>query len=195
MIPVEVPQRRGDPVVVQTDVGVHSTSKEKLSKLKPVDEGGTHTHGAQTHPADGTAGLLVTSEDRAREMSDGEGSVQLLAAGFARAQPGRMPAAPVPAAERALASAGLTFKDVDAVTTHNPFTINDIWFSRQTGIPVEEMNSYGSSLVFGHPHAATGIRLVVELIETLRLRGGGVGLFTGCAAGDSGGAIVLRVGD
>jgi acetyl-CoA C-acetyltransferase len=195
MIPVEVPQRRGDPVVVQTDVGVHSTSKEKLSKLKPVDEGGTHTHGAQTHPADGTAGLLVTSEDRARAMSDGEGSVQLLAAGFARAAPGHMPAAPVPAAERALASAGLTFKDVDAVTTHNPFTINDIWFSRQTGIPVEEMNSYGSSLVFGHPHAATGIRLVVELIETLRLRGGGVGLFTGCAAGDSGGAIVLRVGD
>jgi acetyl-CoA C-acetyltransferase len=106
-----------------------------------------------------------------------------------------MPKAPVPAARTALADAGLTFDGLDAITTHNPFTVNDLWFSRETGVPVEDMNRRGSSLVFGHPQAPTGARLMAELVETLRERGGGVGLFTGCAAGDTGAAIVLRVDD
>jgi acetyl-CoA C-acetyltransferase len=104
-----------------------------------------------------------------------------------------MPKAPVPAACAALAAANLDFGAVDAVTTHNPFAVNDIYFARQSGIPIEAMNAYGSSLVYGHPQAPTGARAIAELIETLRLRGGGIGLFTGCAAGDSGAAIVMRV--
>jgi acetyl-CoA C-acetyltransferase len=195
MIPVEVPVKKGDPIVVETDTGVYPTTKEALARLEPEIDGGTHSYGAQTHPADGTAGTLLTSEDRARSLGNGEGVAQVLAAGFAREAPGRMPAAPFPAAERALASAGLTFEDVDAVTTHNPFTINDIWFSQKSGIPLEKMNVYGSSLVFGHPHAATGNRLVTELIETLRLRGGGIGLYAGCSAGDTGASLVVRVED
>jgi acetyl-CoA C-acetyltransferase len=121
--------------------------------------------------------------------------VRILASGVARVGKAEMPKAPVPAASRALASAGLEFHQMDAITTHNPFTVNDLWFSRETGVPVEDMNVYGSSLVFGHPQAPTGARLMAELVETLRLRGGGVGLFTGCAAGDTGAAIVLRVDD
>ena len=105
-----------------------------------------------------------------------------------------MPKAPVPAAERALRDAGLTIGDVDVVTTHNPFAVNDLWFSRETGFPVERMNPYGSSLVYGHPQGPTGARAIAELIEALVLRGGGIGLFTGCAAGDSAGAVVVRVG-
>ena len=106
-----------------------------------------------------------------------------------------MPKAPVPAAMAALDRAGLSFGDVDAVTTHNPFAVNDLWFSGQTGIPLERMNSYGCSLVYGHPQGPTGARLIVELLHTLRLRGGGIGLFTGCAAGDTGAAVVVRVED
>ncbi|HJT94984.1 MAG TPA: acetyl-CoA C-acyltransferase, partial [Mycobacterium sp.] len=83
--------------------------------------------------------------------------------------------------------------DVDLVTTHNPFAVNDVYFSRQTGFPLERMNTYGCSLVFGHPQAPTGMRSVVELISALRERGGGIGLFTGCAAGDVGAAVVIRV--
>lgn len=104
-----------------------------------------------------------------------------------------MPKAPLPAARAALDAAGLGFDAVDAVTTHNPFAVNDIYFSRHSGVSVERMNAYGSSLVYGHPQAPTGARALVELIETLRERGGGVGLFTGCAAGDTAAAIVLRV--
>jgi acetyl-CoA C-acetyltransferase len=79
------------------------------------------------------------------------------------------------------------------VTTHNPFAVNDLWLSRETGLPVERMNPYGCSLVYGHPQAPTGLRALTELIEALAERGGGTGLFTGCAAGDTGAALVVRV--
>ncbi len=75
-----------------------------------------------------------------------------------------MPKAPVPAAMTALDHAELSFGDVDAVTTHNPFAVNDLWFSNQTGIPLERMNSYGCSLVYGHAQGPTGARLIVELL-------------------------------
>jgi acetyl-CoA acetyltransferase len=94
-----------------------------------------------------------------------------------------------------LADAELDFGDLDLVTTHNPFAINDLWFSRETGIDVERMNPYGCSLVYGHPQAPTGARALAELIEALAERGGGTGLFTGCAAGDTGAALVVRVED
>jgi acetyl-CoA C-acetyltransferase len=121
--------------------------------------------------------------------------VRILGFGVARVERGAMPKAPVPAAEAALKDAGVGFEDLHAVTTHNPFAVNDLWFSRKTGVPLERMNGYGCSLVYGHPQAPTGARAIAELVETLRERGGGVGLFTGCAAGDTGGALVLRVED
>jgi acetyl-CoA acetyltransferase len=82
-----------------------------------------------------------------------------------------------------------------AVKSHNPFIVNDIVFARETGFPVERMNSFGSSLVFGHPQGPTGTRLIIELIEELIVRGGGFGLYHGCAAGDAGFAIVIEVDD
>lgn len=195
MVPVEIPRKRKEPTVVDEDFGVFPTTREGLAKLQPVAEGGVVTYGSQTHPADGTAGMVVTGEERARELSRDGGVVHLLSVGFARVEKARMPKAPVPAARTALEDAGLGIGEVDAIKTHNPFAVNDVYFSRQTGVPVEEMNDYGSSLIFGHPQGPTGARLIAELIEVLRRRGGGTGLFTGCAAGDTGAAIVLRVED
>jgi acetyl-CoA C-acetyltransferase len=106
-----------------------------------------------------------------------------------------MPKAPVPAAMAALHDAGLDFSQVDLVTTHNPFAVNDVYFTRQTEFPLERMNQYGCSLVWGHPQGPTGARAIAELIEALSVRGGGVGLFTGCAAGDTAAALVVRVED
>ena len=195
MVPVTVPSRRGEPVVIDGDVGVHPTSAEGLAKLAPPDADGVVTYGTQTHPADGTAGMVVATAARARELARGEGIARILGTGVARVGRGEMLKAPVPAAVAALEHAGLNFGDVDAVTTHNPFAVNDLWFSHQTGIPLERMNSYGCSLIYGHPQGPTGARLIVELLHTLRLRGGGIGLFTGCAAGDTGAAVVVRVED
>jgi acetyl-CoA acetyltransferase len=195
MVEVQVPRRRQPPKVIDADEGVRPAVLEEISALPPADKAGLHTFATQTHPADGTAGALVTTIDQARELSRGEGIVQILAVGTARVATGHMPEAPVPAALTALEAAGLAISQIDAMTTHNPFAVNDIYFSRQTGFPVSKMNNYGCSLIFGHPQGPTGLRSIAELIEELRLRGGGTGLFTGCAAGDSGAAIVVRVTD
>jgi acetyl-CoA acetyltransferase family protein len=195
MVPVTIPQKRKDPIVVDEDYGVFPTTREGLAKLRPMADGGVVTFGSQTHPADGTAGMVVTGEERARELGDGEGVVKLLATGFARVAKARMPKAPVPAAEMALDDAGLSIAEVDVIKTHNPFAVNDAYFARRMGVQVKDMNNYGSSLIFGHPQGPTGARLIAEMVEELRLRGGGTGLFTGCAAGDSGAALVVRVED
>ena len=195
MVPVEVPRPRGEPLLLEEDHGVHPTSEEALRRLRPLSEGGVITYGSQTHPADGAAGALVTTGERARSLSGGEGVVRLLASGVARVERARMPKAPVPAALAALEAAGLGLGEVDAVKTHNPFAVNDVYLSRKLGLPQDKINRYGSSLVFGHPQGPTGMRLIAELVEELRLRGGGTGLFTGCAAGDTGAALVLRVED
>ena len=190
MVPIDLPKS-----TISEDVGVYPTKREKLAKLSPVIPGGVVTYAAQTHPADGTAGSIITNEANARRLSKDRGIVRILSTGMARVGKAEMPKAPVPASEVALQNAGLTIEDIDAVTTHNPFAVNDIWFSREMGVPLEQFNIYGSSLIYGHPQAPTGLRLITELIETLYRRGGGIGLFTGCAAGDTGAAIVIRVED
>lgn len=179
---------------LSADEGVFPSTAEGLAKLKPVKPDGTVTFGAQTHPADGNAGIIVTTKDLAREFSlDRNIQVELLGFGTARVEKGYMPLAAVPAARNALRAAGLDIKDIDAVKSHNPFAANDLVFAKETGFPLDRMNNYGCSLIWGHPQGPTGTRSVIELIEELALRGGGTGLFTGCAAGDSGMAVVLRV--
>ncbi len=194
--PLEVKDASGRKVVatVTGDEGIFPTTAEGLNKLKPVLKGGTVTYGTQTYPADGNAGVLVTSKDIAAELSrDARVAVRIVSYGQARTDKGFMPMANVPASSQALQRAGVRMKDVKAVKTHNPFAVNDVYFSRQMGIELTAMNRYGSSLVWGHPQAPTGARLVMELIEELVSAGGGYGLFTGCAAGDTALAIVVKV--
>jgi len=99
----------------------------------------------------------------------------------------------IPAARRALSSAGIGIKDIEAIKTHTPFAVNDVYFCREMGIKWEDMNNYGCSLVWGHPQGPTGARLIIELIEELVIKGGGYGLFDGCAAGDTAASVVLKV--
>ncbi len=195
--PVEVrPSGKKIVATVQDDEGVFPTTAEGLAKLKPVLPNGTVTFGAQTYPADGNAGMIVTSHDRAAEFSRApQIAIQIVSFAQGRVKPGFMPEANVPAAQRALELAGLTVSEVKAIKTHNPFAVNDIYFARELAVRQAALNNYGSSLVWGHPQAPTGMRLVIELIEELVLRGGGYGLFTGCAAGDTAAAIVVKVGD
>ena len=193
MVPVRIERKRGEPLIVDADQGIHDSTEEALAKLAPVQPGGVVSYGTQTHPADGTAGMIVTNEARARDLSGGGGVARILSTGLARVDRGRMPKAPVPAARQALDDAGLDISAVDVIKTHNPFAVNDVWFAREMGVDAAAMNPFGCSLVYGHPQAPTGTRGVTELIEILRRRGGGLGLFTGCAAGDTGAAVVVRV--
>jgi acetyl-CoA acetyltransferase len=198
VIPFEVKDARGRKVLstVDGDEGVFPTTAEGLAKLKPVIEGGTVTYGTQTHPADGNCGVIVTTRERARELSrDSNVEIQLLSYGEARVKKGYMAMGVVPAARQALSRAGIAIEDVKVIKTHNPFAVNDIYLCRDMGVKPEAMNNYGSSLIYGHPQGPTGHRLIIELIEELVLVGGGYGLFAGCAAGDTAAAVVLRVTD
>lgn len=181
---------------ISGDEGITVSTPEGLARLKPVREGGSVTFGGQTHPADGNAAIVVATPDKARALSrDPKIRIRLLGFGLARAPLAYMPEATVPAAKRALDQAGLSMRQVDAVTSHNPFAVNDVVFAKETGFDVMAMNNYGCSLIWGHPQGPTGMRSIIELIEELALRGGGVGLFEGCAAGDTAMAVVLKVGD
>ena len=194
--PLEVKDPSGRRVLgtVADDEGIYPTTAQGLAKLRPVKQGGTVSFGTQTHPADGNCGMIVTSRDRARDLSrDRAVEIQVLGFGQARAKKGFMAQATVPAGRNALNAAGVNLSDIKAIKTHNPFAVNDIYLARELGLPLEGFNNYGCSLIFGHPQGPTGMRQVIELIEELALCGGGYGLFTGCAAGDTGAAIVLRV--
>jgi acetyl-CoA acetyltransferase len=187
MVPIAAGSRR-KPEEIDADWGVRPAPLDALAALPPVEEGGVVSYGSQTHPADGCAGLMVTSASRA------DGVVaRVLSTGFARVGRGEMPKAPVPAASIALRDAGLSIGDIDVIKTHNPFAVNDLWFARETGADVDAMNPFGCSLIYGHPQGPTGARGLIELMWALHDRGGGRGLFTGCAAGDTGAAVVIEV--
>lgn len=194
MIPVEIPVSKKKTTVISTDEGITPCTPEGMAPLQPVIKGGCISYGAQTHPADGNAGMIVTTKERAQELSqDKKITIQILSYGYARAKKARMAAAVTPAAEMALKNAGIQVKDLAAVKTHNPFSVNDIIMGRLMKIPEKIFNNYGSSIVFGHPQGPTGARCTVELIEELVKIGGGYGLFAGCAAGDTAAALVLHV--
>jgi acetyl-CoA acyltransferase len=178
------------------DEGVTISTPEGLAKLKPVLPGGTITFGCQTHPADANAGIIVAGSDRARELSrNPKIQVRLVGFGMERVEAAHMPAASAPAAKKALAMASIAVSQLDAIKLHNPFTANDFAFAAGLGVDVKRINNYGCSLLWGHPQAPMASRGIMELIEELAIRGGGYGLFSGCAAGDSAMAIALHVGD
>jgi acetyl-CoA acetyltransferase len=193
--PAEVRLSKKKTLTVDQDEGIVPTTREALAALPPVLPGGVHSFGAQTHPADGNGAVIVATRERARELSADPGvEVRLVSYGYARTQKGFMPRAPVPAAAMALEKAGKKIGDMKAIKTHNPFVINDLYFAREFGVDVNAANNYGSPLVFGHPQGPTAARCVMELVEELAQAGGGYGLFTGCAAGNTGTALVVRVG-
>jgi acetyl-CoA acetyltransferase len=195
MFPAEVKKSRKETILVELDEGIPTTSKEALARLRPVVEGGILTFGGQTHPADGNAGIIVTTRERAAEMSaDSNITIQVISYGYARAKKAFMPAAPVPAAKMALERAGLTAKDMVAIKNHNPFIVNDLYLAKKLEIDAASFNNYGSSMVFGHPQAPTMGRMLVEAIEEAVIKGGGYAMITGCAAGDTAAALIVKVG-
>jgi acetyl-CoA acetyltransferase family protein len=194
--PIEIKDARGKEVLstVTGDEGIFPTTKEGLAKLKPVLPEGTVSFGTQTYPADGNAGIIVTTKENAKRISSKENiEIKVESYGDGRAKKGYMAQAIVPAGKKALERAGISITDCKAIKTHNPFAVNDIYFAREFGISLEDMNNYGCSLIYGHPQGPTGSRLIIELIEELVLLGGGYGLFDGCAAGDTGAALVFEV--
>jgi len=194
MFPVEYKKGKKETALLEADEGVYPTTREGLARLKPVIEGGVHTFGTQTHPADGNCGVILSTREIARELSADRGiEIQVVSYGYARAPKAHMAMAVVPAARMALEKAGINITDVKAIKTHNPFAANDLYLAREMKVDVMTINNYGCSLIYGHPQGPTAGRAIIEMIEELVMLGGGYGLFTGCAAGDTGAALVVKV--
>ncbi len=195
MFPAEIKVSKKKTILIEEDEGVLPSTKEGLAKLRPVLPDGVHTFGAQTHPADGNAGILVTTRDKAKELSADPGiEIQVVSYGYSRAKKGFMAMAVVPAVKMALEKANISINDVKAIKTHNPFASNDVYLAQQMGIDVNGFNNYGSPMVFGHPQGPTAGRCIIEGIEEVVMSGGGYLLFGGCAAGDTGAGLVLKIG-
>jgi acetyl-CoA acetyltransferase len=193
MIPVDV-GRGKKAKTIAIDEGVFPTTLDGLKTLKPVLPDGTITFGAQTHPADGNSGIIVGTKELAAELSaDPKVEIQIIGFGTARERAGYMAAAPLPATKNALADAGLKISDIKTIKTHNPFATNDVVLCKEFGLDPGDINNYGSSIVWGHPQGPTALRAVIELIEELVLKGGGYGMFAGCAAGDTAGGLIIKV--
>ena len=179
---------------MESDAGVRRLTRESLAAMRELDS--CVTSGTQTHASDGMATLLVTSAEKARELSARpEIDIRFLAKTEVRVQPALMPEAPAAAVQKLLQRTGFTMADVAVVKNHNPFAVNDAIFSRALGYDWKQMNKTGSSLVWGHPQGPTLTRVLIEALEEAVDLGGGRVLIFGCAAGDVGIAALFEVGE
>jgi acetyl-CoA acetyltransferase len=154
------------------------------------------TAGGQTHASDGMFTMLITSEEKARELSPRpEISIQLVATNESRAEAGYMPEAPALAVTKLLERTGLTMADMVAVYDHNPFAVNDAVFAKLLNYDWHKMNDTGCPMIYGHPQGPTLVRVIVEALERAVSLGGGYVLAFGCAAGDVGISAIFKVTD
>ena len=179
---------------ITDDVGVREVSLASLNAQRELDT--CVTSGTQMHASDGLATLIVTSDERARELSPRpEIAIRFVAKSEARTEPSLMPEAPAFAVKRLLERTGITMDSIAVVKNHNPFAVNDAVFTRVTGYDWRKMNRTGCSLVWGHPQGPTLTRSLIEGLEEAVELGGGYVLVFGCAAGDVGIAALFEVTD
>jgi acetyl-CoA acetyltransferase len=193
LIPLEVLNMQGRVMGrIDEDAGVRQVSLGTLRAMRELDT--CVTSGTQTHASDGMSVMLVTSREKARELSARpEIDIQFIAKTEVRALPSLMPEAPTLAVQKLLKRTGLTMKDMAVVKNHNPFSINDVIFSRALDYDWHSMNTTGCPLVWGHPQGPTLMRVLIEALEETVELGGGYALVFGCAAGDVGIASILKV--
>ena len=196
IVPVTVPQRRGDPVVVDTDEGIRPDSTvDSLGKLRPAfAAGGTITAGNASQVSDGAAAVVLADRDAA----EASGS-PIIAEILSYAQIGGVDATlherPAEALQMALKKAGLESSALDLVEINEAFAAVSLWSARMMDLPDDKVNVHGGAVALGHPLGATGARLVVTLVNALWERGGGIGAATLCGGGGQGDAIIIKVGD
>jgi acetyl-CoA acetyltransferase len=194
-VPLDLLSVQGKPMGrIDQDTGVRQITLESLREMRELDT--CVTGGGQTHASDGMATLLVTTPERAAELSPRpEIDIRLVARTEVRANPSLMPEAPTLTVARLLERTGLTMNDIAVAKCHNPFAVNDAIFAKHFQYDWRRMNTTGCSLVWGHPQGPTLTRSLIEGLEEAVDLGGGKVLLFGCAAGDVGIAAIFEVSD
>lgn len=191
IIPVTVKGRKGD-VVVDTDEYPRETSLEKLAALKPsFKEGGRVTAGNASGMNDASSGVIVMSAEAA-EAAGCKPLCRILSVATAGVEPEVMGIGPIPAAQKAMARAGLTMADIDLVEINEAFAAQTLACQRELGIDMDKLNVNGGGISLGHPVGATGSRIIITLMYELKRRGQRYGLATLCAGGGMGTAVIIE---
>jgi acetyl-CoA C-acetyltransferase len=192
--PVSIPQRRGEPVVVDTDEGVRSdTTAESLANLKPAfAREGTITAGSASQISDGACAVVVMSAEAAA-AARATVLAEIGAHGVVAGPDNSLQSQPSNAIQRALAKAGLTVADLDLVEINEAFAAVAIQSMRDLGIDRDKVNVNGGAIAIGHPLGASGARIALHLIYELGRRGGGLGAAALCGGGGQGDALLFRV--
>ncbi len=193
IVPVTIPQRKGDPIVVDTDEHPRpDTTLEKLAKLPPAfREGGTVTAGNSSGINDGASAVLITSKRAAEEMGL-KPMARIVASAVAGVHPDCMGIGPIPATRKALERAGLTVDDLDLIELNEAFASQSIVCIRELRLDPAKVNVNGGAIALGHALGNSGSRLMTTLVHELRRRGGRYGLATMCIGVGQGIATIIE---
>jgi len=194
IVPVEIPQRKGDPVKFEVDEFPRAgVTAESLAKLRPAfKKDGSVTAGNASGINDGAAALLIMSREKADELGL-KPLARIVANASAGVDPSIMGIGPVPATKRVLAKAGLTLDDIDLIEANEAFAAQSLAVGKELGINRDKLNVNGGAIALGHPIGASGARVLVTLIHELQKRDGAkYGLATLCIGGGQGVATIVE---
>ncbi|MEC7256722.1 MAG: acetyl-CoA C-acyltransferase, partial [Pseudomonadota bacterium] len=194
VVPIEVPQRKGDPVSVTEDEGIRPDSTaESLGKLRAIMKGGVVTAGNASQQNDAAAACLIVAEDKLDQLGL---TPEAFLVGWAAAgcAPSHMGIGPVPATERVMARSGLKLDAMDLIEVNEAFACQVLSVLQSWGLQSDDarLNVNGSGISLGHPIGATGSRIMTTLLHEMRRRGARYGLETMCIGGGQGMAAIFE---
>ncbi|MCX4781101.1 acetyl-CoA C-acetyltransferase [Streptomyces sp. NBC_01264] len=192
--PVEIPQRKGEPVVFSQDEGIRpETTVESLGKLRPAfTKDGTITAGTSSQISDGAAAVVVMSKAKAEELGL-EWLAEICAHGNVAGPDNSLQSQPSNAILHALKKEGLGVEDLDLIEINEAFAAVAVQSMKDLGVTPEKVNVNGGAIALGHPIGMSGARVVLHLALELKRRGGGVGAAALCGGGGQGDALIVRV--
>ena len=192
IVPVTIPQRKGDAIIFDTDERPMDTSLERMAKLPAVfKKDGTVTAGNSSGINDAAAATVLMSKEKADELGV-KPLVKIKSFASGAIDPAYMGIGPVPAVKKALKMAGLTIKDIDLIELNEAFASQTIACLRELDLTMEKTNPHGSGISLGHPIGCTGARVVVTLMNEMKRRDINLGLATMCIGGGQGMAIIVE---
>lgn len=193
IVPVKVPQRRGEPIIFDSDEYIrHGTTVESLAKLKPAfKKNGTVTAGNASGINDGAAAVLLMSRSKAKELNI-KPMATIVANASGGVDPSVMGIGPVPATKKALEKAQLTIDDIHLIEANEAFAAQSLAVGKELQFPKERLNVNGGAIALGHPIGASGARILVTLIHELMRREEKYGLATLCIGGGQGVSTIIK---
>ncbi|MFD2637343.1 acetyl-CoA C-acetyltransferase [Piscibacillus salipiscarius] len=194
IVPVEVPKRKGDPVVVDTDEAPRQgTTAEKLAKLRPAfDKDGTITAGNAPGVNDGAAAMVLMSEEKAKAEGK-ETLAKVIGHAEVAVEADRFPETPGIVINKLLEKTGYSLDDIDLFEVNEAFAAVSLASGKIAGLDPEKVNVNGGAVALGHPIGASGARITLTLAYELKRRGGGLGIASICSGGGQGDALLIEV--